>query len=238
MITKDDIRQNKWQRLEDEKLGGFPFPLKNRIPNFKGAAAAAELVSQMDIYKKAEVVKINPDAPQLPLRARVIKDGKTLLVPTPRLKAGFIMLKREWVPPGEERKAVSLKNIRQYGKEITLSELPKVDLFVAGSVAVHKDGRRIGKGEGYSDREYAIMRELGNPDMPVISTIHSIQVTDEDFKVDTYDLPVDYIVTEQGIIETDTPYKKPDGIQWNLVTEDEKKEMPVLMEVWNITKKD
>jgi 5-formyltetrahydrofolate cyclo-ligase len=238
MITKDDIRQNKWQRLEDEKLGGFPFPLKNRIPNFKGAAAAAELVSQMDIYKKAEVVKINPDAPQLPLRARVIKDGKTPLVPTPRLKAGFIMLKREWVPPGEERKAVSLKNIRQYGKEISLSELPKVDLFVAGSVAVHKDGRRIGKGEGYSDREYAIMRELGNPDMPVISTIHSIQVTNEDFKVDTYDLPVDYIVTEQGIIETDTPYKKPDGIQWDLVTEDEKKEMPVLMEVWNLTKKD
>ncbi|KEZ48079.1 5-formyltetrahydrofolate cyclo-ligase [Metabacillus indicus] len=238
MITKDEIRQNKWQRLEDEKLGGFPFPLKNRIPNFKGAAAAAELVSQMDIYKNAEVVKINPDAPQLPLRARVIKDGKTLLVPTPRLKAGFIMLKREWVPSGEERKAVSLKNIRQYGKEISLSELPKVDLFVAGSVAVHKDGRRIGKGEGYSDREYAIMRELGNPDMPVISTIHSIQVTEEDFKVDTYDLPVDYIVTEQGIIETDTPYKKPDGIQWNLVTEDEKKEMPVLMEVWNLTKKD
>ncbi|WP_411334394.1 5-formyltetrahydrofolate cyclo-ligase [Metabacillus indicus] len=238
MITKDEIRQNKWQRLEDEKLGGFPFPLKNRIPNFKGAAAAAELVSQMDIYERAEVVKINPDAPQLPLRARVIKDGKTLLVPTPRLKAGFIMLKGEWVPPGEERKAVSLKNIRQYGKEITLSELPKVDLFVAGSVAVHKDGRRIGKGEGYSDREYAIMRELGNPDMPVISTIHSIQVTDEDFKVDTYDLPVDYIVTEEGIIETDTPYKKPDGIQWDLVTEDEKKEMPVLMEVWNLTHKD
>ncbi|WP_282034334.1 5-formyltetrahydrofolate cyclo-ligase [Metabacillus indicus] len=238
MITKDDIRQNKWQRLEDEKLGGFPFPLKNRIPNFKGAAAAAELVSQMDIYKRAEVVKINPDAPQLPLRARVIKDGKTLLVPTPRLRAGFIMLKREWVPAGEERKAVSLKNIRQYGKEISLSELPKVDLFVAGSVAVHKDGRRIGKGEGYSDREYAIMRELGNPDMPVISTIHSIQVTDEDFKVDTYDLPVDYIVTEEGIIETDTPYQKPDGIQWDLVTEDEKKEMPVLMEVWNLTHKD
>ncbi|MGP1909608.1 5-formyltetrahydrofolate cyclo-ligase [Metabacillus sp. JX24] len=238
MITKDKIRQNKWQRLEDEKLGGFPFPLKNRIPNFKGAAAAAELVSQMDIYKNAEVVKINPDAPQLPLRARVIKDGKTLLVPTPRLKAGFIMLKREWVPSGEERKAVSLKNIRQYGKEISLSEMPKVDLFVAGSVAVHKDGRRIGKGEGYSDREYAIMRELGNPDMPVISTIHSIQVTEEDFKVDTYDLPVDYIVTEQGIIETDTPYKKPDGIQWDLVTEEEKKEMPVLMEVWNLTHKD
>ncbi|MEK3806167.1 5-formyltetrahydrofolate cyclo-ligase [Bacillus sp. FSL H8-0547] len=238
MITKDEIRQNKWQRLEDEKLGGFPFPLKNRIPNFKGAAAAAELVSQMDIYKQAEVVKINPDAPQLPLRARVIKDGKTLLVPTPRLKAGFIMLKREWVPSGEERKAVSLKNIRQYGKEISLSEMPKVDLFVAGSVAVHKDGRRIGKGEGYSDREYAIMRELGNPDIPVISTIHSIQVTDEDFKVDTYDLPVDYIVTEQGIIETDTPYQKPDGIQWDLVTEDEKKEMPVLMEVWNLTHKD
>ncbi|MCM3598383.1 5-formyltetrahydrofolate cyclo-ligase [Metabacillus idriensis] len=236
MKTKDEIRQDKWDRLETEKLGGFPFPLKNRIPNFKGAAAAAEYAAQLEVYKKAEVIKINPDAPQLPLRARVIKDGKTLLVPTPRLKAGFIMLKREWVPDGEERRAVSLKNIKQYGKEVPLSELPRVDLIVAGSVAVHKDGRRIGKGEGYSDREYAIMRELGNPHVPVISTIHSIQVTEEEFEVDTYDLPVDYIVTELGVIETNTPYSKPDGIHWDKVTEEEKGEMPVLNEIWELTK--
>lgn len=46
-----------------------------------------------------------------------------------------------------------------------------------GCVALHRDGRRVGKGEGYSDREYAIIRELGNPDVPIIGTIHSGQLT-------------------------------------------------------------
>jgi 5-formyltetrahydrofolate cyclo-ligase len=47
---------------------------------------------------------------------------------------------------------------------------------------------------------------------------------------------VDYIVTELGVMETNTPYRKPDGIHWDRVTEEEKLEMPVLNEIWELTK--
>ncbi|MGG3804211.1 5-formyltetrahydrofolate cyclo-ligase [Metabacillus fastidiosus] len=232
--TKDEIRHKVWNTLTEEKNGRFPFPLTNRIPNFKGAEKAAKLVTAMDVYKNAKVVKVNPDSPQLPLRHQVILDGKTLLVPTPRLKAGFIMVKPEWVPPGEERKAVSLTNIKSYGKLIALTDIPPIDLIVVGSVAIHKDGRRLGKGEGYADREYGILREMGNPPVPIITTIHSSQLVDDDIPRDPFDLTVDWIATEQELIETNSPYEKPNGIMWEHVTDEERIEMPVLQELWNL----
>jgi len=236
MVTKQEIRESVWNYLTEHKLGRFPFPLKNRIPNFKGAEKAAHFVTTLPQYKEAKIIKVNPDAPQLPIRAQILKDGKTLLIPTPRLKAGFIMIKPEWVPPGEERKAASISHMKSYGKEIPLSEMPKIDLFFVGSVALHRDGRRIGKGEGYADREYAIIRELGNPDIPVIGTVQSAQLTDADIPKDKYDLTVDWIATEQELIRTNTLYNKPEGIQWELVTEEEWEAMPVLKEIWELTK--
>ena len=231
---KDEIRSKVWDKLTEEKLGRFPFPLHGRIPNFKGAEKAAHLVTTMPEYKAAKVIKVNPDSPQLPLRAQVLKDGKTLLVPTPRLKDGFIQVQPSWVPPGEERKAASLKNIMSYGKVTPLDELPTIDMLVVGSVALHKDGRRLGKGEGYADREYAIIRELGNQEIPVVATIQSAQLVEDDIPKDEYDLAVDWIVTEEEIIKTNSPYEKPTGIVWELVTEQEKEEMPVLNEIWQL----
>ncbi|MFD1737974.1 5-formyltetrahydrofolate cyclo-ligase [Bacillus salitolerans] len=234
MTVKDEIRHKVWSVLTEQKLGRFPFPLTGRIPNFKGAEQAAHHVVQLDVYKRAKVIKVNPDSPQLPLRAQIIRDGKTLLVPTPRLKAGFIMVKPEWVPNGEERKAASLSHIHAYGKVIPLKDMPMIDLIVVGSVALHKDGRRIGKGEGYADREYAIIRELGNPEVPVIGTVHSVQVVTDDIPKDPYDLTVDYIATEAVIFKTDSPYEKPPGIFWERVTDQEKEEMPVLEEIYQL----
>ncbi|WP_243291577.1 5-formyltetrahydrofolate cyclo-ligase [Bacillus sp. FJAT-47783] len=236
MNEKDTIRHRVWNTLTNEKLGRFPFPLKKRIPNFKGAEQAAHHVTTLPIYQKAKAIKVNPDAPQLPLRTQILIDGKILLVPTPRLRAGFIVVKPEWVPKGEERKAASIKHMRTYGKEVSLTDIPSIDLFVAGSVAVTKDGKRIGKGEGYSDREYAILLELGHPHMPVISTVHSVQVVDEDVPKDPYDLIVDWVVTEKGCLQTNSPYDKPSGILWEKVTEEERNEMPVLNELYQLKK--
>jgi 5-formyltetrahydrofolate cyclo-ligase len=229
---KQEIRHMVWNKMEKLKIGRFPLPLKHRIPNFKGAERAAHHLTQLEVYKKAKTIKVNPDAPQLPLRTQILIDGKTLLVPTPRLRAGFIQVKPEWVPPGEERKAASLRHILHYGQELPLTDIPQIDLIVVGSVAVNKDGRRVGKGEGYADREYAILRELGHPPIPVATTVHSVQVVEEPIPIDPYDLTVDFIVTERGVIKTESPYPKPEGIDWERVTEEEKQAMPVLEDVW------
>ena len=59
-------------------------------------------------------------------------------------------------------------------------ETVKVELFVAGSVAVAPDGGRLGKGTGFSDREYSILKESGSlsPETPVITTVHDMQIVE------------------------------------------------------------
>ncbi|TES48878.1 5-formyltetrahydrofolate cyclo-ligase [Halalkalibacterium halodurans] len=237
MTDKQAIREQMWQEMTEKKVGRFPFPLKGRIPNFKGAEQATRHLIQLEAYKQAKVVKVNPDSPQLPLRAQVLMDGKTLLVPTPRLKDGFILVKPEWVPEGEERKAVSLRNILSYGKVISLTEMPEIDLIVMGSVAVDRSGRRIGKGEGYADREYAIIRELGNRPVPVVTTVHQVQLVDVELPRDAYDVTVDWIATTEGLMQSVGAIEKPTGIVWSEVTEEELEAMPVLREIRELTKK-
>ncbi|GAK03853.1 LOW QUALITY PROTEIN: 5-FCL-like protein [Geomicrobium sp. JCM 19037] len=232
---KQQIREEVWEELTRTKSGRFPFPLHGRIPNFKGAERAAEQLFQLDIYKKASVVKVNPDSPQLPIRARVIADQKTLLVPTPRLKDGFIIVRPGSVPAGGERKAASLKHINAYGEVIPLHELPAIDLMLMGSVAVDHNGHRIGKGLGFADREYGIIRELGNKPVPVVTTIHHLQLIDDTLPSETFDVPVDWIITEEKALHLPEQVK-PSGIEWSSISDDDYVNMPVLQELKQLLK--
>lgn len=49
---------------------------------------------------------------------------------------------------------------------------------VAGSSAISKNGARLGKGEGFAELEYGILKWMGAIDdsTPVVSTVHDCQV--------------------------------------------------------------
>src|SRR2546430_10618019 len=85
---KAELRQRTWQRLEEERIAAFPRPVRGRIPNFKGSRQAASRLAELPEFDQARAVKVNPDAPQLPVRVLVLQHGKLLLTPTPRLREG------------------------------------------------------------------------------------------------------------------------------------------------------
>src|SRR5947199_4193943 len=57
--------------------------------------------SQVNIepWKSATAIKVNPDSPQRPLRAEALRRGITVFVPTPRLRDGFEKLDPRRIPP-------------------------------------------------------------------------------------------------------------------------------------------
>lgn len=230
VLEKEALRQRVWDELTQQRQAAFPMPIYGRIPNFVGAAQAAERLRQLPEWQAATAIKVNPDAPQHPVRWRAIRDGKTLYMPTPRLRAGFLCLRPEWVPPGKERFATSIKGLAVHGQEVALDQVEPLGLVVAGSVAVDPHGGRAGKGEGYSDREYAILREMGHPDMVIVSTVHELQVVAH-VDVDPYDIPLDIICTPTRTIRTETRYPKPSGIDWSRVQEEELRAMKVLRDL-------
>src|SRR5438045_2960453 len=109
--------------------------------------------------------------------------------------------------------AATLKRGGRWGADITLAQMPKLDLVVMGSVAVTRDGRRLGKGHGYADLEYALLCELGNPPVPIATTVHRLQVLD-DFPVEAHDAPVALIATPEELIEVKRRRRPPRGIDW------------------------
>ena len=87
-MTRDKpaIRERVWKLLERRRVGRFPFPLAGRIPNFRGAEAAAARAATLPEWKRARRLKCNPDAPQRPLRLRALAEGKTVFMAVPRLR--------------------------------------------------------------------------------------------------------------------------------------------------------
>ncbi|MBO3803825.1 MAG: 5-formyltetrahydrofolate cyclo-ligase, partial [Candidatus Brockarchaeota archaeon] len=201
-------------------------------PNFEGAETAARTLSRLREFQSAEVVKVNPDSPQKHVREAALRQGRRLIVPTPRLAKGFLLLEPNMIPRNSIGKASTIRGAFTYGRKIALEELPEVDLVVAGSVAVTPEGARVGKGGGYSEMEYGILRELklAGEGTPIATTVHDVQVVDE-IPVEEHDFLVDLVVTPTRTIRTNRTRSQPKGIIWEEITPRMLEEMPVLKEL-------
>jgi len=199
-LAKEDIRMKVWRLMEERGIATFPRPIFHRIPNFLGAEKAAQRLKELPEYKAAKTIFCNPDSPQRPVREMALRDGKTLVIATPRLRKGFLLLDPSVIPPNRIFEASSIRGAFKHGRFIEPSEV-KVDLFVAGSVAVSQDGGRLGKGTGYSDQEYTILKKADGlaPEILVVTTVHDVQIV-ENIPRNEWDVPVDVIVTPTRII--------------------------------------
>ncbi len=231
---KNEIRNAVWNALEGEGVALFP-GARGRIPNFKGAEEAARLLAGLPEWQKARYIKANPDAPQRPVRYLALSSGKTVYMAVPRLreKKCFVKLDPAKIPPGKLREAASIKGAFIYGIPVHPREIPKIDLIVAGSVAVNRKGSRIGKGGGYSDLEFAIGREFGfvQEDRPIITTVHPLQILDFDLPETDHDFRIDYIVTPSELISTHRERGRPKGIIREHLDEEKIREIPILQEI-------
>ncbi|MEN2974150.1 MAG: 5-formyltetrahydrofolate cyclo-ligase [Candidatus Caldarchaeales archaeon] len=228
-MFKEEIRERIWRILEEEGVARFPRPVHGRIPNFEGAEIAGRRITELDEFKKAYVVKVSPDSPQYIIRLTCLKHGKTLIMPTPRLKEGFLLLDPSRIPEKYYDKAATIRGAFTFGEKIDPVKLPEIDFITVGSVAVGRDGSRIGKGEGYSELEYAILREYGKIDEKVLVTtnVHDLQVL-ENLPQDPFDVPVDIIATPSRLIRVTEKRPKPTGIIWSMLDDDKLREIPLL----------
>ncbi|MBB5253294.1 5-formyltetrahydrofolate cyclo-ligase [Sulfurisphaera ohwakuensis] len=227
MLSKSEIREKIWKLLEDTNIASFPRPVYGRIPNFKGAEEAAKRLTETREFKEAKIVKVNPDSPQRPVRELVLRSGKILIVPTPRLKGEFYLLDPNKIKDYKEASKIS--GFSRFGEVVDLNSISRVDFIVAGSVAVTMYGDRIGKGEGYSELEFAILRELGkvNENTPIATTVHDIQIVDF-IPTEPYDVPIDIIATPTRVIYTKRKREKPKGIYLEYLTKEKIEETPFL----------
>src|SRR3954471_15405362 len=229
--SKDAIRRSVWAAMEKEGVSRFP-GAKDRIPNFANARGAAERLGRHPAWKRAKVIKANPDAPQTHSRRLALEQGKTLVMAVPRLRDPhpFRLLDPSKLSAKKLREAATIKGALRHGAVIDVEQVPKLDLILCGSVAVNLKGARIGKGGGFSDLEYALLAEAGTvSDKTVVATtVHPIQILRENLPVTTHDIPLDVVATPRAVIEVERAFDRPRGILWDHLQPPQIHEIPVL----------
>jgi 5-formyltetrahydrofolate cyclo-ligase len=227
--AKQDVRHRVWERLDELRATRFP-GAHGRIPNFVDAERAAAALAQVPEWAAARVVKVNPDAPQLPVRSRALAQGRVLVMPAPRLAAEepFVVLDGASLDEAP-RRAAAKERVLELGTPTAVDDLPHVDLVVCGTVAVNRVGVRVGKGGGFSDIEYGLLAEAGLVDegTVVATTVHGAQVLDGDLPETAHDFRVDLVVTPDEVIRTPERRRSP-GILWQDLTEDTIASIPAL----------
>jgi 5-formyltetrahydrofolate cyclo-ligase len=218
--AKQDVRERVWAALERDGAARFP-GAQGRIPNFRGAEAAAERLAGLPAWRGARIVKANPDSPQLPVRKRALAAGKAVFMAVPRLREQrpFIRLARE----------ATIKGAMREGHPVSIDGMERVDLVVCGSVAVNHAGVRVGKGGGYSDLELGLLVEAGlvDDETVIATTVHPLQLLEEELPETEHDFRVDVVVTPEDVVGTGAR-KRPPGILWHHLEEAKIAAVPVL----------
>lgn len=230
---KDKLRNEMWKMLVEEKIAiGEPY---NEIPNYVGAEEAADNLSAQSFWKEAKVVKCNPDDAQIPVRLKALEEDKILYMAVPQLtdEKCFVELTRKEVLKHTSKleDASSWQGGLKYGKLIAFEEMRKIDVAVVGCVAVTLRGARIGKGGGFADLEFGVLRhfKLIQPDTPIVTTVHDTMIIDDELiPIQKHDTFLTHIATPKKCFTTKTDLLQPTGINWEDVQPDQFAEIPIL----------
>lgn len=195
--SKEELRREIWDLLFNEKISLRDNGDYNKIPNFKGADIAAKRLSQTIEWDQSKIIFSSPDSAQIPLRKYALNDEKILIMATPKIKDGYLIMNPKNID--NPNFAATIDGAYEYGKFIT--DLPKIDLVVEGSVCVDKLGHRLGKGGGYGDMEisYLIENKCITEDTPIATTIHPLQIVPM-VPTEKHDQKINMIVTINEVI--------------------------------------
>lgn len=226
--AKQEVRDRVWALFEQESAS--PPGVHGHIPDFVGAERAAQRLAELEAWQAAAVVKSNPDKAQFAVRVRALNAGKLLYMAVPRLATPkpFYLLDPATLTIAFETAATS-RGAAGAARTIGVDEMRPVDLIVCGSVAVNRQGVRIGKGAGYSDIEVALLTEAGliRPETVIVTTVHQLQVVDDELPETEHDFSVDVIVTPDEVIGCGPP-RRSNGIVLEHLSKEKAEEIPVL----------
>jgi 5-formyltetrahydrofolate cyclo-ligase len=204
--AKKMVREVVWNQLERQGAVPMPAGAHGRIPNFIGADRAALQLATLQEWRAARTVKANPDKAQVGVRLRALADGKRVYMAVPRLarKRPFVLLDPKELQ-GHLEAAATHEGATAMGRPVAIAEMERIDLVVCGSVAVNRQGARVGKGGGFSDIEVALLVEAGllPESTRLVTTVHQLQVLEESLPETDHDFRLDWIVTPGEVIRAE-----------------------------------
>lgn len=171
VLTREE-REEKSQKIQSIVTGVVEFQKANTIMSF------LNFRDEVDTTALAE---------------NILESGKRLILPRCAPQGVLIPAEindlKEDIEPGKW-------GIREPKKESLVSVNPEeIDLIIIPGAAFDRQGNRLGYGGGYYDRFLNHLR----PEVPKIALAFACQILPE-IPLDPYDLSVDALVTEDGVL--------------------------------------
>jgi 5-formyltetrahydrofolate cyclo-ligase len=242
--VRQEYRQEVWDDLREVARpdSRFAWDFNEFIADYEGSKRGAEHIRNLGDEIGVESWFVTPDNNLDSLRESLIKDDIPFVMPSYGIRRGLLRLDSEGIPDGEETFASVLDGVNRFGEELSLTQLSEkydqFDILVTGASFVTTDGLRMGKGHGYFDLEWGMLRELDLVDetTPVVAVAHDVQILGEnlvkrDELMAEHDTIVDHIVTPSGIQHVEDTPAKPQGIYWELLDEEDIAAVPPLVEL-------
>ena len=197
MKDKELLREKVWNHLNQNGLTSDGINT-GRIPKFNGAMKAAVMLKNTPEWENSQVIFCSPDSAQVKVREYALRDGKQLIMASPKLKEGYLHINPEDAYRHESM-AATIKGAFKVASKIKI--FPIVELVVEGSVAVDLSGGRLGKGGGYADQEieHLLLKKAINNKTPIVTTIHEAQIV-EKIPLESHDKKINMIVTPERVI--------------------------------------
>lgn len=207
--AKQKVREKIWKALDK---AGLAHDCYGHIPDLQGTHEAARQLAGLQIWTMAKVVMVSPDDSAAPVRWEALHAGKIVYMAVPRIEREkpFVLLDPSKLPYLNEADAETDRAL-EWGKPVSLKEMRHINLVVGGSVAVNREGVRIGKGMGYFDTELAMLVEtnLVPSHTPVATTVHSKQIIDGQLAEAPHDGRVSILATEKGVFVVPNAHRRP-----------------------------
>ncbi len=238
---KAEIRGRIWDLLTGHGVVRFPGAF-GKTPWFRGVRAALAQLRSLAPNAGANRVLVLSEPVLEEIRRAVVADGKTLLVPDLARTGGWLaeidpqaFTSREDADAaargGGSAKDSAKDSAKGSGVRFVHGrEAQPVDLMIIGAVGVDPRGARIGKGVGEADLVYALGRGRGfvRAETPVAVIVHRLQILEAPGVREPTDLPVDLVVTPEGVQTVRAMHIRPKGLHPSMITPERLKAFPGL----------
>ena len=212
--------------MNDDAVEASKKELRERFPAEElpgeGWGKAAERLRKIEPYRNARCIAAGIGRVLHQIRLNALGDRKLLVLPTPGLQGGFLLLDPAAIPVPRRAEAVNPEKNSRYGIKLNYDGwmgLP-VDLVVTDALAVTVEGNRLGDGSGHLDIQVAVLIALGilKPDATVIAVTEERRVTEE-IPMAATDVRVHWIVTPERVVRTSHAGPCEGRIDWEKLDE-------------------
>lgn len=252
--SSDEGRRLIWAHVYRQLLRNavpdsrFDFDFLSFTPDFRDSLSAIERVVGLPCYQSSKTLLVTSDNSLEQFRHRALKDGKTLLVATYRLRRGFVLLNPTQISEGKYALAACLDGMEKpgLGRSLSLAELREnssIDLCVIGGLAFNRDGVTIWEGHALFEVQWALLQDIKClvATTPVIAVAHTCQVVDEQqLGVDVIkpnkagEVQCDFVATPDQVYKVKCPVRLAGSIDFETIDPEALKSIPPLQELKGI----